>query len=399
MERPLRLTSSSFRSCQDAVAVAAIALVLGACGKDGGGQAGGQLPEVSVVTVTTRPVTLERELPGRTSAYLIAEVRPQVSGIVERQLFTEGGFVKKGQPLYQLDDATYRADHQSAQAGVERAEAALVTARLTARRFGELVRTGAVSAQDAENADATLRQAEADLTAAKAAVRSAAVTLGYARIDAPISGRVGKSSVTQGALVTANQADPLLTIQQLDPIYVDLAQSSSELLQLRRQIQSGKLKGTTDMPVKIVLEDGSRYSQDGELKFAEFTVDQTTGSSSLRVVVPNPDSLLLPGMYLRAVLDTGIRPDGMLVPQQGITRDPRGNATALVVNEEGTVEQRTVRASHTIGDQWLIDDGLNAGDQVIVEGLQKVQPGARVQVVDVTSVASAEGAEPPKSAM
>ena len=351
------------------------------------------------MTMKAQPVTLERELPGRTSAYLIAEVRPQVSGIVERQLFTEGGIVRKGQALYQLHDDTYRADYQSAQAGVERAEAARVTARLTAKRFGELVKTGAVSAQDAETAEATLRQAEADVTAANAAVQSAAVMLGYARIVAPISGRVGKSSVTQGALVTANQQEPLVTVQQLDPIYIDLAQSSRELLQLRRQIEAGTLKGSKDMPVRILLEDGSRYVHDGQLKFAEFTVDAMTGSYALRVVVPNPDSLLLPGMYVRAVLDTGVRPDGLLVPQQGIPRDPKGNATALVVNQEGTVEQRTVRASRTIGDQWLIDDGLNPGDQVIVEGLQKVQPGARVQVVDVTSVASAKGAAPAKSAM
>ncbi|MGQ0836465.1 MAG: efflux RND transporter periplasmic adaptor subunit [Gammaproteobacteria bacterium] len=355
-------------------------------------------PQVGVITVTTQPVTLERELPGRTSPFLVAEVRPQVSGIVAKQLFTEGGLVRSGQPLYQLDDASYRANYQSAQAGLAKAEAALGTAQLTARRFAELVKTGAVSAQDAENAEAALQQANADVAAAKAALASARVTLGYARITAPISGRIGKSSVTRGALVTANQDEPLSTVQQLDPIYVDLTQSSRELLQLRRQMQAGTVRGTTDMPVQILLEDGSRYSHDGRLQFADVTVDQATGSFSLRVAVPNPDNVLLPGMYVRAVLDTGVRPEGLLVPQQGINRDPKGNATALVVGKDDKVEERVVKASLTIGDKWLIDDGLKPGDRVIVEGLQKVQPGVRVQVVDV-SVAAANASAPAKSAM
>jgi membrane fusion protein, multidrug efflux system len=377
-----------------------LAIALSGCGGNEDAQQGAQLPEVSVITVRTQPVTLERELPGRTSPFLVAEVRPQVSGIVEKQLFTEGGLVKAGQPLYQLDDASYRADYASARAGLTKSEAALVTARLAARRFAQLVKTGAVSEQDAENADAALQQAEADVAAARAALQSARVTLGYARITSPISGRIGKSSVTRGALVTANQQQPLATVQQLDPIYVDLTQSSLELLQLRQQVQQGTLRRATDMPVRILLEDGTRYGQDGRLEFTDVTVDQATGSFALRVVVPNPDNMLLPGMYVRAVLDAGIRPDGILVPQQGISRDPKGNATALVVGKDGTVEQRVVKASRTIGDQWLIDSGLKAGDRVIVEGVQRAQAGARVQVVEA-AVASSDAAPsaPPSSAM
>lgn len=301
--------------------------------------------------------------------------------------------VEAGQALYQLDDATYRAEYASALASLAKAEAARDTARLNARRFGELVGTGAVSEQDAENADALYKQAEAEVAAARALVASSKVTLDRARITAPISGRIGKSSVTPGALVTENQSEPLATVQQLDPIYVDVTQSASELLQLRRQMREGTLRGAGDMPVRILLEDGARYAHDGRLAFTDVTVDQSTGSYSLRVVVPNPDDLLLPGMYVRAVLDTGVRPEGMLVPQQAIRRDPRGNATALVVGADDTVEQRVVKTTRTIGDQWLVDEGLEPGERVIVEGLQKASPGSRVQVVE--AVAATESAAPP----
>jgi len=367
-------------------AVLSGAFVSTACQKQAAPPQGGPVP-VTVVTLASRSVTLTRELPGRSTAYLVAEVRPQVDGLVTQRLFTEGGRVEKGQPLYQLDDATYRADHDSAQATLARAQATLVTAELNARRSAQLMKIDAVSQQDDETAAAALRQAQADLKAAQAAVDRARVVLGYARISSPISGRIGKSSVTQGALVTANQAAPLATVQQLDPIYVDLTQSSAEWLQLRHDLEAGRLQGAPDMPVAILLEDGSTYAHPGKLAFADVTVDPTTGSFGLRVVVPNPDHLLLPGMYVRAVVGTGERPAGLLVPQQGVTRAPRGQTTAMIVAGDGKAELREVRVSQAIGDQWLVEDGLAAGDRVIVEGLQKIQPGVPVQPTE-------RGAEP-----
>ncbi|MBM7454791.1 membrane fusion protein (multidrug efflux system) [Oceanisphaera litoralis] len=360
-------------------------LGLMACDSQSAPQAATQnapLPEVVVTTLQPESVTLTRELPGRTAAYLTAEVRPQVDGIVKQRLFTEGSLVKAGQPLYQLDDASYQAELASARAAQARAEATLTSARLNAARSAELVKIDAVSRQDDENAIATLRQAEADLAAAKAAVRSAQIRVDYARLTAPIDGRTGKSAVTQGALVTANQADALATIQQLDPIYVDLTQSSSELLRLRRELAAGTLSTTDNVPVTIMLEDGTPYEHQGKLAFSEATVDESTGSFLLRVEVPNPDQLLLPGMYLRAQLGQGERDHALLVPQQGIARDPKGNTSALVVNADNQVEQRSVVVSRTLGDQWLLESGLVAGDKVIIEGLQKVRPGAEVRVVE-----------------
>jgi membrane fusion protein (multidrug efflux system) len=332
-----------------------------------------------VVTLAPQTVTLTRELPGRTHAFLVAEVRPQVDGIVKQRLYTEGATVRAGQPLYQLDDATYRAEYASAKAALARAEATLNTARLTARRSAELVAINAVSKQEDENASAALKQAEADVAAAQAALQRASVILGYARITSPITGRIGKSSVTQGALVTANQAAPLATVQQLDPVYVDLAQSSAEFLELRKGISAGRIEGASDLPVKIMLEDGTQHAQDGKLAFSDVTVDPGTGSVALRVVVPNPQNVLLPGMYVRALVGSGVRENALLVPQQGIARDPKGNTTAMVVAQDGTAELRPVRVSWAIDDKWLVEDGLAAGDQVIVEGLQKIQPGAPVQ--------------------
>jgi len=307
---------------------------------------------------------------------------------VKQRLFTEGSAVEAGQPLYQLDDATYRADLASARAALARAEATLNTARLNARRSADLFAINAVSKQDDENAAAALQQGEADVAAAAAAVRSAEVILGYARITAPIGGRIGKSTVTQGALVTANQETPLATVQQLDPIYVDLTQSSAEWLSLRRELAAGRLEGAQDMPVAIVLEDGTPYAQPGKLAFSEVSVDPTTGSFALRVVVPNPEHILLPGMYVRAILGTGTRQAGLLVPQQGIARDPKGHTTAMVVGQDGNVEVRPVRVSEAIGDRWLVEDGLAAGDKVIVEGLQKVRPGVPVQATEAGTAPS-----------
>lgn len=365
----------------------AFSTALAACGAEA---PGGQPPaaEVTVVTLRSTPVTLTRELPGRTSPSVVAEVRPQVTGIVERRLFTEGGFVRAGQPLYQLDDASYQADAASAAATLARAQATLEAARLTAARTAALAEIDAVSEQDNENAAAALQQARADVTAARAALQRNNVTLGYARINAPISGHIGMSSVTQGALVTANQAEALATVQQLDPIHVELTQSASELLELRRAMAAGTIE-QADLPVTILLQDGTPYPYEGTLAFSEVSVDPSTGSFALRVVVPNPETMLMPGMYVRAVIANGVRQNAILVPQQGITRDPKGNATAMVVGKDDKAEVRPVKVSRTIGDQWLVESGLAAGDRVIVAGLQKVQPGATVQATEAAPAGTA----------
>jgi membrane fusion protein (multidrug efflux system) len=278
---------------------------------------------------------------------------------------------------------------QSARAAVVRAEAAALSAQLTARRIGELARIDAVSAQDNENAIATLRQAEADVEVAKAALEVSLVVLGHARIVAPITGRIGKSAVTQGALVTANQAAPLATIQQLDPIFVDLTLASSELLHLRKELQAGTLTSGRDLPVTILLEDGSPHSQSGKFAFADLSVDPATGSFLVRIEVPNPGNLLLPGMYVRAEISMGQRADALLVPQTGITRTAKGDASALLVGVDGKVEQRSVQVTRTIGDRWLVESGLAAGERVIVEGLQRVQPGAMVEASEAVVVGAA----------
>jgi membrane fusion protein, multidrug efflux system len=365
--------------------VGAASSLLVACGGSHAGAPSGSFqfkPQVTVVTLRSQSVNLTRELPGRTAAFQVAEVRPQVNGIVKRRLFTEGAYVKAGQPLYQIDDAVYRAQYDSAQAALLKARATLEAARLAAKRSAELVKVDAVSAQDNDNAIAAERQAEADVAAAQAAVESSSINVDYARITAPISGRIGKSTVTQGALVTANQEAALATVTQLDPIYVDVNQSSGEWLQFQREVGSGFVRSGQGAPTKIELEDGSVYGHEGKLQFADVTVEQSTGNFLLRVLVPNPDQLLMPGMYVRAVISEGVLPHGLLVPQQGITHDPQGRATALVVATNGTVEQRVVKTTRSIGNQWLVDAGLTAGDRVIVEGLQKVQPGMPVDAVE-----------------
>jgi len=361
-----------------AVASVAAALALSACSGADAPQ-GPRAQPVTVVTLQAEPVTLVRELPARVNAHLIAEVRPQVSGIIEKRLFTEGGEVKEGQALYQLDDSTYRAELASARATLARAEATLESARLNETRTAELAKVDAVSQQDLENATAALQQAQADVKLSQANVRTREIQLDYARITAPISGNIGKSSVTQGALVTQNQAQALATVQQLDPIYVDATASSTELLQLRRDLEAGTIKRDNSVPVSIILEDGTRYRHDGRLTFADVTVDPTTGTFSLRVLAPNPDRILMPGMYVRTVFTLGVRPNGLLVPQQGIARDAKGQTSALVVGAGDKVERRDVQVSRSIDDKWLVESGLEAGDRVIIEGLQKVQPGDAVQ--------------------
>lgn len=362
----------------------AIGLLLAGCQREASAPPAMPPAAVTAITVQAEAVTLTRELPGRSAPFLVAEVRPQVTGIVQKRLFEEGAMVEEGQPLYQLDDATYRAAYDRAKATLARARATVELARLNARRAADLAQVDAVSRQENENATAALAQAEADVGVAEAALKSAEVELGYATIRSPIAGRIGRSSVTQGALVTANQSQSLATVQQLDPIYVDVTQSSRELLELRRDFAAGTLQRPEELPVTILLEDGSHYPHAGRLEFAEVSVDPTTGRFALRVVVPNPDHVLLPGMFVRAVVSTGVREQAILVPQQGVARDPRGATSVMVVNAEGKAEARPVRVSRTIGDRWLVDSGLAAGDRVIVEGLQKIRPGAPVQITATT---------------
>lgn len=366
----------------------AIAVALAACG-GGEDQQPPQGPgQVTVVTLKAEQVSLTRELPGRTNAFLVAEVRPQVNGIVAKRLFTEGSMVTQGQPLYQIEDASYRAQANSARAQLARAEATANASRLSARRITELAKVDAVSQQDLENAVAAQKQADADVGAARASLDAANVTLGYARITAPISGRIGKSSVTQGALVGAAQSEALATIQQLDPIYVDLTQSAAELLQLRREFASGRMESNQSLPVTILLDDGTPFEHKGTLEFSEVSVDPTTGSFGLRVKVDNPDGVLMPGMYVRAVVGEGVRANAVLVPMQGIARDAKGATSAMVVDGEGKVAVRPVKVSRALGDKWLVEEGLAAGDKVIVEGLQKIGPGMPVEAAEKGSEAA-----------
>lgn len=363
----------------------AIGLGLTACGKQqgGGAQGGGQAPEVSVVTVGTQSVPVSTELAGRTVPYQIAEVRPQVSGIVKERLFREGADVSAGSSLYQIDAATYQVEYERAQAALVKAEANVATTRSRAQRYEELVAIKAVSQQDRDDAVASQKQTEADVAVARAAVEAARINLAYTKVAAPISGRIGKSTVTPGALVTANQATALTTIQQLDPVYVDVTQSSSELLRLRRDLNDGRLKRAEvgQARVRLLLEDGTAYAREGKLAFSDVTVDQGTGTVTLRAVFPNPDKVLLPGMYVRAVLEEGVRENAIVVPQQSVSRDAKGNAVAMVVNAENKVEPRMLKTQRALGNQWLVNEGLQVGDRVIVEGLQKARPGAPVMPV------------------
>ncbi|MBO9707904.1 MAG: efflux RND transporter periplasmic adaptor subunit [Caulobacter sp.] len=370
--------------------MAAIALTLAACGQGkgaggaGGMGAGGPTP-VGVVVAKTEPVSLSSELQGRTSAVLVSEVRPQVGGIVKARLFTEGAYVRAGQPLYQIDPATYQAAYNSAVAGLAQAQATATAARLKAERYKGLVEINAVSKQDNDDAQAAALQATANVAAQKAALDNARINLGWTKVVSPISGRIGKSSVTPGALVTTNQATALATVQDLSRIYVDLTQSSAEMLKLQQAFSSGQLGRSGSAQVTLKLEDGSTYPIPGRLEFSDVTVDPTTGSVGLRAVFDNPNGVLLPGMYVRAVLSKGTTPNGMLIPQGGVSRDPKGAATVMVVNAKGLAEPREITTSQTVGDKWLVTSGLKPGEQVIVEGLQKVRPGAPVKPAVITA--------------
>lgn len=340
-------------------------------------------PEVSFITVAEQRVSLTRELPGRTVSALVSEVRPQVGGIVRKRLFTEGSEVKAGQLLYQIDPASYQATLASAVASQARAEATLSSTRLKAARYQELVQIRGVSQQENDDAQAALKQAEAELAAAKAAVEKARIDLAYTKITAPISGRIGRSAITDGALVTANQPDALAVIQNLGIIYVDLTQSSTELLRLRRALADGTLKRNSagDARLKLLLEDGTPYPEGGLLKFSEVNVEPGTGSVTLRAVFPNQKQILLPGMFVRVLLEEGIKEQAILVPQRAVTRNPKGEAMVMLVGGEEKVEPRPIKVVQTVGNDWLVSDGLKPGDRVIMEGIQRARPGTPVKAV------------------
>lgn len=358
------------------------ATLLSACDEQNTQQGHIPEPQVTVHIVKTAPLAVTTELPGRTSAFRVAQVRPQVSGIILQRHFTEGSDVEAGQSLYQIDPATYQADYDSAKAELGKSEAAAQIAHLTVKRYVPLVGTKYISQQEYDQAIADARQADAVVVAAKASVESARINLAYTKVTSPIGGRIGKSNVTEGALVTNGQTTELATVQQLDPIYVDVTQSSSDFMRLKQSVEQGNLqKENTASNVELLMENGQPYPLKGTLQFSDVTVDESTGSITLRAVFPNPQHTLLPGMFVRARVDEGTQPNAMLVPQQGVTRTPRGDATVMVVNTDNTVETRNVVASQAIGNQWLISDGLKAGEKVIVSGLQKVHPGAKVTTV------------------
>lgn len=348
-------------------------------------------PEVGIITLQPERVVLTSELPGRVTPHLIAEVRPQVGGIIQKRLFTEGNEVKAGQVLYQIDPAAYQAELARAQAALARAEANLTPARLKAERYRELIDSRAVSHQEFDDAEATLQQAAAEVASARAAVESARINLDYTTVKAPIAGRIGRSAVTTGALVKASQDESLATIQQLDPVYVDITQTAADLLSLKQRLASGQLKGSgaAQALVRLVLEDGSTYERPGTLRFAEVTVDQGTGSVTLRTLFPNPDQLLLPGMFVRAIVEEGVSEGALLVPQRGVSRNPAGQPLVMVVGAEEKVEARPIKALRTLGDRWLVSEGLQPGERVILEGFQRARPGTVVKAVPFAAPAAA----------
>ncbi|MEG3109918.1 MULTISPECIES: efflux RND transporter periplasmic adaptor subunit [Pantoea] len=349
-----------------------------------------QPPEVGVVTLKNEPLKISTELPGRTSAYRVAEVRPQVSGIILKRNFVEGSDVKAGQSLYQIDPATYQAAYNSAKGDLSQAEANARIAQLTVKRYKPLLGTKYISQQDYDTAVATAAQNDAAVQVAKANVETARINLAYTKVTSPISGRIGKSSVTEGALVQSAQTTALATVQQLDPMYVDVTQSSDDFLRLRGELESGKLKQIDGKAnVTLLMQDGSSFSQPGTLEFSDVTVDETTGSITLRAIFPNPQHSLLPGMFVRARLDEGTNPEALLVPQQAVTRTPTGQATVMVVGSDNKVESRTVNAAQAIGDKWLVTDGVKSGERVITTGLQRAKPGAQVTPQEVSDDAKA----------
>ncbi len=336
-------------------------------------------PAVGVVALKVETVPLTTELPGRITAMETAEVRPQISGVIRRRLFTEGGYVQAGQVLYEIDDAPYRAALAQAQGNLARAQASIAATGLQAKRYRELVGINAVSRQDADNAEAAAQQARADVAAQRAAVQSAQVNQNFTRVRAPISGRIGRSLFTPGALVQAGQPDPLATIQRTNMVYVDVTQSAADIINLRQAMKAGGIGEADSARVQLLLPNGSIYPIEGRFQFSEVTVDPTTGAVTLRATFANPDGLLLPGMYVRAKLVEGVRREAVMAPQQGISRDVRGRATAMVVNAQNKVEQREVDVDRAVGDKWIVTKGLKAGDRLIVEGLLNLRPGTVVR--------------------
>lgn len=355
----------------------ALALLLAACGPQAAPPPPPP-PAVGFVTVAEQPVTLTRELPGRTSPFESSDVRPQVNGLVLARLFTEGDRVAKGQPLYRIDPQPYQAQAATARAALARAQASIASSAALARRYGELVKINAISRQDYENAQTTAAQARADVAAQQAALRTASIDVGRTTVRAPITGRIGRSAFTTGALVTAAQAQPLTTIQRLDPVYVDIQQSSADLLRLRQQILAGQVARDGNARVRLLLEDGTTYPIEGTLRFADVTIDPSTGSQVIRALFPNPDGLLLPNMYVRAQLVEGTQARAILVPQRAVGRDERGNATVMVVGRDNKVSSRTLQTSRTVGDDWIVTGGLAPGERVIVEGGMTLRPGMAV---------------------
>jgi membrane fusion protein (multidrug efflux system) len=377
---------TTWRTAIACIGMAAIGLSLAGCkGKPTQAAETPPRPSVDVVTLHAQKVTLTTELPGRTSAYRTAEVRPQVNGIILKRLFTEGDTVQAGQQLYQIDPAPYAASLASAQATLLHAQASVKVAQSVVSRYRPLAAAYAVSRQDLDNAVGTLEQNEADVASARAAIQTAEINLAYTRVLSPITGHTGRSSVTEGALVTADQATSLVTVTQLDPIYVDVTQPTTTMLRLRREVASGQIQtaGDDQVPVRLSLEDGSRYDPPGKLQFSEVTVDPGTGAVTLRAVFPNSGGLLMPGMFVREELQEGIRQDGILAPQQGVTHNMRGEATALVVGPDGKVQNRILVTDRAIGNDWLVTKGLNAGDRLIVRGVQMVHPGMEVTANEV----------------
>jgi membrane fusion protein (multidrug efflux system) len=381
-----------------AAAVALLTLALAACGKKDNGAPPPSKPTVGVVTLQAQPVSLTSELPGRTSPYRVAEVRPQVNGIILKRLFTEGGQVKAGQQLYQIDPALYQATLDSQRAALARADAQVKTATLLAERYKPLTETRAISRQTYDDAVAARDQAKADVLSAKAAVDTARINLVYTKVLSPIDGIIGRSMVTEGALVTANQTSALASVQQIDPIYVDVVQSSVQLLHLQDQLRKGEIKraaGEQAAQVTLKLEDGTEYNHDGKLQFSEVTVDPGTGSVTLRAVFPNPEHRLLPGMFVRAKLADGVVSEGLLVPQRAVVRNQRGTPTAYVVNAQGKIEVRDLVTDRAIGSDWFVTSGLKPGDKVVVEGLQLVRPGIEVTAIDANAKPAAAAAATP----
>ena len=369
------------------LAIPAVLLTLSACGGGGDSQQQQQgapqgPPTVQVITVQPQAVTLTTTLPGRTTAYETSEVRPQVNGLVLARLFQEGDNVAKGQALYRIDPQPYLTQVASARAALARARAAIASSQALTRRYGELVKINAIARQEYENSITTAQQAQADVAAQQAALRSAQIDLARTTIRAPISGRIGRSVTTTGALVSAAQTEALTTIQKLDPIYVDVPQSSADLLKLRQQLMAGELtRGGGAAKVRLRLEDGSVYPIEGELQFADVSVDPATGSQVIRARFANPRGLLLPGMYVRAELVQGTEPDALLVPQRAVTRDEKGQASVLVVGADGKLQPRQLTTTRTIGDNWIVTKGLNAGDKVVMEGAMMLRPGMAVRAV------------------